>query len=285
MNKNSISIVIPTYNGLQYLQANLPLVLLACPNCEIIVVDDASTDDTSAWLKKNYPKIAIVCNDKNSGFAISVNKGVKKATNPLVLILNNDVAPEKGFIKPLLEIISKENIFSVGSLEISENQGKRTTSGKSWFKIKNGMLLHGKCRSQTSGETAWTQGGSMLVKKDVFQKLGGFNPIYSPGYWEDIDLGWRAKQAGYINWFCADSKVKHNHGSTFDSLYRKSQIELLSYRNSFLFVWKNFKTKDFLISLFWLPYNLLFLGVKTRGVYVIAFFQALTRLITFFVKE
>jgi GT2 family glycosyltransferase len=269
-----ISVIIPTYNGLSLLKKNLPHFLKVCQVKEIIIIDDGSTDNSVDYLSKNYPQIKLEVNQKNIGFARTVNKAARLASGDFLLILNNDVVPEPDFLAPLLPIIHKTNVFAVGPAEIDLKEGKKITSGRSWINIKQGMVYHNRCLDQSSGETAWVQGGSILVKKKLFLELGGFDPIYYPGYWEDIDLGWKANKAGLVNWFCAESVVHHHHGTTFEQKLGKKQIELLSYRNSLLFCWKNLRGKALITHLFWLPINLMFFSVKTRGLFLQSFILA-----------
>ena len=276
-----VSVVIPSFNGRQFLAANFPKIIAACLGCEIVIVDDGSKDKTANWLGQTYPKIKCLNNTTNKGFAFSVNRGVRAATRKMVLILNNDVAPEPGFLEPLVRILAKdERIFSVGSKEIAKfPDGKEIISGKSWLKIDQGLPVHGRCADQAEGETAWTQGGSMLVRKDLFLKMGGFDPLFAPGYWEDIDLGWRAQAAGYRNYFCPDSVVHHQHGTTFNRIFSEETITTLSYRNAFLFCWKNLRKRQLVEHLIWLPYNLAVKGYQTKGRYIRAFWCALRALI------
>lgn len=98
-----ISIVIPNYNGKEILGKNLPKILAATKDAEIIVVDDASTDDSLLEIKNQSAgrrkKIRIIQNEKNLGFTSSVNKGVREASGELVVLLNTDVVPQEDFWK------------------------------------------------------------------------------------------------------------------------------------------------------------------------------------------
>src|SRR3989344_2471695 len=97
-----ISIVIPNYNGRHLLEKNLPQVINASPDCEIIVVDDASTDESVSFLKKNYGNIILLEKKKNSGFSSTVNLGVKKSSGDLIVLLNSDAVPDENYLKYLL---------------------------------------------------------------------------------------------------------------------------------------------------------------------------------------
>ncbi len=92
-----ISVVIPNYNGQKLLAKNLSKVIAVCKNCETIVVDDASTDDSVQFLQIKFPKVKIVKHKKNKRFAVACNSGVKAAQGEIVILLNSDVVPEKDF--------------------------------------------------------------------------------------------------------------------------------------------------------------------------------------------
>src|SRR3972149_4612484 len=94
-----ISVVIPNFNGYDLLAKNLPSILKHCPNCQIVVVDDASTDDSVNFINKNFKKIKLIQLPKNKGFAHAANIGVKAADGNLVLLLNSDVVPRVNFLK------------------------------------------------------------------------------------------------------------------------------------------------------------------------------------------
>ena len=96
----SVSLIIPNYNGRQLLAENLPQVMAAARGAEVIVVDDASTDDSVAWLKQRYPLVRLVSLKQNRRFARACNAGVKAARGEIVVLLNNDVSPQVDFLTP-----------------------------------------------------------------------------------------------------------------------------------------------------------------------------------------
>lgn len=284
--KNSgISIVIPNYNGKKLLAKNLPEVLKACAECEIIIVDDASTDDSAVFLKENFSQVKVLINKKNLRFARTCNRGVQISSGRLVVLLNNDVAPCKDFLKPLVKKMKDQDVFSAGCREVLSKSGKKVYSGRSEAQVARGLLMHRRAKDQTKPDTYWTAGGSMIVDKKKFLQLGGFDSIYDPGYWEDIDLSFRARQRGWNIKFVPSSLVYHDHESTYSKFFGEEEIIYLSFRNSLLFAWKNFKGCDLLNHFLWLPYNLVLLGIKTRGVFVRAFFGATCRWISFWFEK
>lgn len=253
-----ISVVIPNFNGAKLLSKNLPQVLKNCPGCQIIVVDDASTDNSVAILKEKFKNIKLLVNFQNLGFSGAVNRGIKNASGDLVLLLNSDVSPRAGFLKPALDRLKDKGVFAVALNDYSHERGKIIERGKGGANFQKGFLSHFAAKIE-AGETLWVSGGSGLFVREILDRLGGFDPVYAPFYWEDIDLSFRARQSGYICIFEPASKVDHYHEEGAIKKTRKPfEIKMVSYRNQFIFIWKNFSDPVFLVQhLLWFPYHLL----------------------------
>lgn len=270
-----ISIVIPNYNGAQLLEQNLPAVIAAAEyyqaktkdKVEIVVTDDHSVDDSLQVLQRFAVKV--VEHAKNTGFASNVNRGVKKANGEIIVLLNTDVKPEKDFLLPLLKRFTNEKVFAVGCMDKSV-EGKQTVlRGRGVGKWQRGFLMH--ARGEVNRDTTlWVSGGSGAFRKTIWDRLQGFDELYSPFYWEDIDLSYRAAKSGYTIYFEKDSVVTHEHekGAIKKSASAK-RITTVAYRNQFIFTWKNMTDLSLWIRhITWLPYH--FVKALLRG--DIAFF-------------
>ena len=271
----SVSVVIPNYNGRRLLKKHLPWVIRACPGAEVIVVDDASTDNSVKFLEKQFPKVKVVVNKTNQRFAISCNNGVRAAKGEIVVLLNSDVAPKKSFLKPLLKHFDNDKVFAVGCLEIQKENGKKEVSGRSICQFKRGFLIHHKAKNQAGHSTCWAAGGSMALSRSKYLEINGMDPLYKPAYWEDIDLSWQAKKQGWLVLFEPKSQVYHNHETTNVTAFGKRKMELMASRNQILFVWKNIRGRQLLEHFLWLPYHLIFTTVRTKGIFLKAFIQAI----------
>lgn len=261
----SVSIVIPNYNGRTVLQKHLPAVLAALSkNEEVIVVDDASTDDSIEYLSKEFPQVKIVKNERNMRFAESCNRGVEVAVHEIIVLLNNDVSPEKEFLRHVVPHFENPSVFAVGCLELDDNGQE---SGRSIGHFERGMLRHMRAPDQTKTTTLWAAGGSMAVRRSLWQKLGGMDRLFRPAYKEDIDLSYRAWKAGYQVLFEPKARVHHSHETTNLQALGSTNILVISYKNEFLFMWKNITDPSlFLLHVFWLCFYILpVLGWKTRG--------------------
>lgn len=254
--EKKISVIIPNYNGQKLLSQNLPNVIKNCPECETIIVDDASSDESVNFLKKNFKKIKLIKNVRNLGFARSVNIGVKNAKGKLLLFLNSDVSPRPNFLSFAMSHFKDEKVFGVALADYSHEDGKIITRGRGRASFSQGFLVHS-AADTTRGETFWVSGGASLVDRQKFQQLSGFDPVYAPFYWEDIDLAYRARKAGFICVFEPKSQVDHyHHEGAIAKFHSPFFIKTVSYKNQFLFVWKNISDPLFLMQhLLWQPYH------------------------------
>jgi GT2 family glycosyltransferase len=278
-----ITIVIANWNGQELLKKNLPFVIKACRNWartgwEIIVADDASTDESVAFLKKNFPQVKVVVASQNQRFAANCNLGVKAARGEVVVILNNDVSPEVKFLKPLISHFQNPRVFAVGCKERDKQSEKIIYSGRGLGEFKRGFLVHWRAQDQNQKETLWASGGSMAVDRKKWLVLGGMDPLFRPAYWEDIDLAWRARKRGWQILFEPRAVVNHHHETTNLVVFGRKQMKKFAYKNQFLFVWKNGDLKMIVAHFFWLPYHFLKAIIKKDGLFYQGFFLALKQL-------
>ena len=260
----NLSIIIPNYNGEALLKKNLPKVLNELASykehkSEVMVVDDGSTDSSVLYLEnlvKEFENLKFFVNNKNLGFSSTINKGVKQSKGEVIILLNSDVYPEKDFLHPLLSHFNDEKVFAVGCLDKSIEGEKIVLRGRGLGEWKRGFLVHRKGEVDKNN-TLWVSGGSGAFRKSIWEILGGFNELYNPFYWEDIDLSYRALKSGYKVLFEPKSVVYHEHEKgAIKSKFTQSQIKEISYRNQFIFSWENATDYSLQFSHFlWLPYH------------------------------
>ncbi|MEN8252826.1 MAG: glycosyltransferase family 2 protein [Patescibacteria group bacterium] len=264
----SVSIIIPSYNGKKLLEKHLPAVT-ACmrKGDELLIIDDASSDDTVQWLK-NKKNIKVISNKKNLRFAATVNKAVKLAKHDLVFLINNDVAPHKDCLKYLLTHFDDKKTFAVGCQEIEE---AGILGGKNKLEFKRGIFVHSRAKEFSSGETAWASGGSAIFDRKKWLKLKGFDLDYYPAYWEDIDLSFRARRKNWKIFFESKAKVDHKHETTNKMAFGIRKMRIMSVKNSLVFLWKNASFLQKLMHLLWLPYHLTVTNMKMQGIFLAGF--------------
>lgn len=244
MKNFTLDSVIPTFNAKNLLEKNLPKVIKWSPQIDkIIIVDDNGSDDTRLYLKQNIKNLVYLKNSKNLGFPISVNKGFKASKADLILLLNNDVYPTKPYLDTALKHFQDPQVFAV-TLNEKHSSWPKVSWDKGKFQYTQGKNKTAPCYS------AWASGGSAVFKKQIWDELNGLNEIYSPGYWEDIDIGWRAWKQGYKIIWEPNSQVVHQHQSSFKKL-NQNQLALIKQRNELLFIWQNFTELKYLLSHLW----------------------------------
>ena len=224
--------IIPNWQGRDLLERNLPSVLKVGFD-EVIVVDDASTDDSVDFLQQNFPTIHIVRHKENKGFSSSINDGVKATSADVVFLLNTDVVPSKNTLKPALKHFLNQDVFGVSLGE----------TGYSYAipKVDAGFVDHAPGpRSNESHNTFWISGGSGAFRRSMWQKLGGMDTMFNPFYWEDIDLSFRALKRDWKLVWEPKAQVMHKHESTINTKnFSKKYMDYIKERNQLLFHWKN----------------------------------------------
>lgn len=232
-----LSVVIPLYNCLPLTQAMLASLQASLPNelgYEIIMVDDSSTDGTREWLATLHdPRIRVLLNERNLGYAIANNRAVATARGEFLALLNNDLVLSEGWIEPMFAAHAAMGGRAglIGNVQLDARSGAVDHTGL----VVNitGKPVH--ARTLPSRVFRWLRpvrrvpavtGACVLIERVLWQQLGGFDENYLNGG-EDIDLCFRARAAGRTNVVALRSVVGHHVSS---SPGRKARDEENSYR-------------------------------------------------------
>ncbi|MEJ2348079.1 MAG: glycosyltransferase family 2 protein [Patescibacteria group bacterium] len=233
-----VSIIIPSYNTAWLLRKNLPKVLAAKENIknnilEVIVVDDASPDESVKVLKEEFPEVRVIKHKENRGFSSTVNTGARSAKGELLALLNTDVIPDKDFLEEIIPYFIDENVYAVSMHE----------EGYGWAKgeFKDGFLVHGSGpEGKKSHITLWVSGGSGVFRRSQWMKLCGMDEkLFSPFYWEDVDMGYGAWKRGWSLHWEPKGLVTHKHETTMSKI-PQTYRQRIQERNELIFSWKNF---------------------------------------------
>ena len=245
---NKIAVLVTTFNGLDLLQKHLPEVIKHSPEAQtILVADDCSDDDTASYisqLAKKHPKLHYLRQKTNQRFAINSNLGVSRLKDHrYCLLLNNDIRPQPNYIsKSVRHFLTHPKLLGVSLSEIVRENWARLL----W---KSGYLQYQGVTPTDSRPhiNGWISGGSSIIDIAVFRRLGGFDPIYSPFYSEDVDLGYRAWKSGYQCLYDPQSQVHHYHAST-NNRFSRHFLDYVKERNRLLTVWRNITDPAMLFS-------------------------------------
>jgi GT2 family glycosyltransferase len=276
-----IDIVILNYNGAEILPQCLPSIVDAAKRsplpCQVIVLDNRSTDNSVDYLRKNFPQVKIIVAKENK-VLFSYNDLILQLDSDIVILFNNDVKVAPDFISPLISHFTSPGVFAVAPKQLSFS-GKTHEGGKNRIEFRFGLMYSGPLYGEDPvmekpGYTYYE--ANSAYDRNKFLELGGFDDIYAPYLWEDADLGYRAWKSGYQFVYEPKSVIFHQESYTMDRESKKIRgRRILTRRNSFIFTWKNISAP----SLLWqhvllLPVNLI-ISVFKDWARITAFFEAL----------
>lgn len=252
------SIIIVSWNALHHLKTFLPgVVETNYPDYEIILADNASSDGSADWVRKNYPTIKIATFDDNYGYCGGNNRAVPHAEGEILLFLNNDVEVEPDWLSPLAEVF--ENSPRVAAVQpkirsYQEPEYFEYAGGAGGYLDKYGFPF---CRGRIfdtaekdigqyndAAPILWASGAAFAIRKKHFEECGGFDEDFE-FHMEEIDLCWQLWNRGYEVHYCPDSIVYHLGGG---SLPTNSPRKLYyNYRNNLKLLWKNYSERSLAI--------------------------------------
>ncbi|MEW5693325.1 MAG: glycosyltransferase family 2 protein [Candidatus Hydrogenedentota bacterium] len=242
-----ISVIVTNWNGVRlgYLEPCLDSIEKEFNRTdiidEVIIVDDCSSDESERFILVNYPQFKIIRTPKNLGFQAAANYGVYYATNEVVMILNNDIIVTIGVSEKFINWFKKDdNVFAV-STRVHLWDGVTYLAGKRIAHIEKGNFILKDCidEKDKTALTLFATGGAACFNREKFFKLEGFDRLYYPLYWEDIDICYRAQKRGWKVIYDPQILLLHKHQATIQTMYGKDSLRLLTARNSYLFFWKN----------------------------------------------
>ncbi len=216
-----VSIIIPVFNQLRFTQACLASLQehQGAERFEVIIVDDCSTDETSQAIAQ-MPGVVYVRNEINSGFIASCNRGAETARGSYLLFLNNDTLVKEGWLSALLNTFSEQHrptgivgsklVFPDGRLQEAGGIIWRDGSGWNYGKFDDAA----KPEYNFLREVDYCSAAALMIPKSLFLSVGGFDSRYAPAYYEDTDLAFKVRKAGYKVLYQPLSEVVHYEGAT-----------------------------------------------------------------------
>jgi GT2 family glycosyltransferase len=243
----SVTIIVLNYNGLRHLEecfASLTKVDYPPEKLELMMVDNASTDDSVKYVRDHYPQVRIEQSEENVGFAAGNNLGAAAATGQYVVFLNNDMWVDPCFVYGLVEAIQSEPDVVCAGAKILNWDGSQfdfVGSSAHFAGYAYQFGLGERFETDRYNEVhpmLFACGGAMIVERRIFLDVGGFDEDYFI-YYEDMDLGWRLWLLGFKVVFAPEAIVNHRHHGTMKAFsdYRK---RVLFKRNALYTIIKNY---------------------------------------------
>lgn len=245
-----VAVVILNWNGLKHLRQFLPSVMSSIyPNLEFIIGDNASTDGSVDFIRKEYPTIRIIQNDQNYGFTGGYNRVLQGIEADYYILLNSDVEVPKGWIAPVINLMESDPKIAVAAPKIKaylqkthfehagaaggfvDSYGYMFCQGRMFYEIEED-----KGQYEQSEEVFWASGAAMFIKKHCWDEVGGFDESFF-AHMEEIDLCWRLKNMDYKVMYCAESEVFHLGGGTLNA--ENPFKTYLNFRNNLTLMKKN----------------------------------------------
>ena len=282
MRRTTVCVLVLNYNGVRHLDDCLSSLLRATVQyghpCPIVLVDNRSTDDSVTFTRQRFPHVEIVAAPRND-FLFSLNTAVLSLPEDVVVIVNNDMRFDAGFIDPLVEHFADPGVFAVGAAirdwdDLADTVGPRCARvSQFWFH---------KWWDYDRQQTALTLeacGGAAAYRRRMFVELHGFDPLFRPGYYEDLDLSYRGWARGWSVVYEPRSRAFHRESASMIERFGDDAKARLLYRNHLLFTIKNIGGAAFLAGFFLcLPYRVLSPLLQGHRVPLRGFLEALPRL-------
>lgn len=250
-----ITVVIPNYNGIKYLEGCLASLYQqeeGTPDFDVLIVDNASGDGSIEQAEKLFPQVKIIRLQENTGFCHAVNVGIKSSETPYIILLNNDTKVKTGFIKSLCDAIEQdEQIFSVSAKMLMWDRPDLIDGAGDQYNVLGWAYARGKGKSAERYlqpvEVFSSCGGAVIYRRSILNKIGLFDELHF-AYLEDLDLGYRARIHGYHNYYEPKAEVLHYGSASTGSRYNEFKTKLSSANNVYV-IYKNMPIMQLLWNL------------------------------------
>lgn len=257
---NKVSVVILNYNGRAFLEKFLPSVISGTPSeYEIVVADNASTDDSLHLLASSFPTVRVIKNSENGGFSKGYNDALKLVQAEYYILLNSDVEVANGWTNAAITLLdSDRNIGAVQPKILShQDRSKFDYAGAAggYIDVLGYPFCRGRIFDEIETDNAqyddqkeifWASGACLFIRAELYHSAGGLDEDFF-AHMEEIDLCWRIRNMGYKILFEPRSIVYHVGGGTLSRLSPKKTY--LNFRNNLFLLIKNHQPKWFLFKL------------------------------------
>ena len=271
-----VNVLVLNYNGKDLLEECLPSVIEAkrrsAHSCRVTVIDNNSSDNSPAFVRENF-KDAELVELKDNKVLCSYNDVVKSLDDEIVILLNNDIKVSGGFVDAMVSGFMKgDGVFFVAS------NGDRSVCAIRWGLITADITYRG-CEERMGQEGYAFSAGIAAFDRKKFLELGGYDDMYLPGRYEDVDLCFRGWKRGWKGLYAPAALKEHLGGRSFARSYSWQRTQAIVFRNGILFMAKNVSDLGLLANfIFSLILRLGYFTVSGKWFLIVGFFEAVKRL-------
>lgn len=254
------AVVILNWNGRALLEQFVPSVLEFSSEATIYVADNASSDDSLEFLRKNFPEVRIIEIPENLGYAGGYNYAIDKLSEDIIILLNSDVEVTDNWLEPIISKFATDPKIAAIQPKILDhkNKSKFEYAGaaggyidKYGYPYCRGRIFqelekdHGQYDDET--EIFWASGACLAVRRVAYLEVGGLDEDFF-AHQEEIDLCWRLQNNGYRIYYCGNSRIYHVGGATLNEM--NPHKTYLNFRNNLYLLLKNLKASDLFLIIF-----------------------------------
>ena len=264
-NNKSVAVVILNWNGKIFLEKFLPSVLASTyEHMQVVVADNASTDDSVAFVKETYPAITVIVNEENRGFAAGYNWALENVKSDYFVLLNSDVEVSPGWLQPMIALLESDKNIAACQPKILWQGDHKTLeyagAAGGWIDSLGYPFARGRvfehCEEDRGqyDEAAtcfWASGAALCIRANLYKEMNGFDPYFF-AHQEEIDLCWRLQRAGYKIFAVPQSVVYHVGGGTLPTGSKRKTY--LNFRNNLILLSKNLAVVE---ALYKIPFRFL----------------------------
>lgn len=246
------TVVIPNYNGRKYLEGCLASLESCGDRCDVVVVDNGSTDGSAELVRKRFPGVKLIELTENTGFCHAVNEGIRVSSTPYVFLLNNDTTVAPGAVRALEEALERDSgAFSAAAKMLSMREPDLIDGAGDLYCALGWAFALGKGRRKECyvrrSRIFSACGGAALYRRSMLAETGLFDEAHF-AYLEDLDLGWRAQLMGYHHLYEPSAVVYHAGSAASGSRYNAFKVRL-SVRNNVYVIYKNMPFLQIVLNL------------------------------------
>ena len=257
--EQKLSIVILNWNGKKYLQEFLPVLIRHIPDyAEVVIADNASTDDSVKFLREEFPHVRLIQNPSNEGFSRGYNLALQQISAEYYCLLNSDIEVTENWVEPVISMLDADPQIGAAQPKLRAFDCRNAfeyagASGgfidKYGYPFCRGRLFEvvetDEGQYDDAIEVFWASGAALFVRSEIYHQLGGLDEDFF-AHMEEIDFCWRIKNLGYKVMVQPQSVVYHVGGGTLPK--QNSLKTFLNFRNNHFLLIKNLPSNRLFVT-------------------------------------